>query len=72
MLIHFWTFISVYSEDIHFKMIIHTGYLQEPFYQHGLTLILAWISDHIPSQVWNYLSIPKLQQCNCLYLWMDK
>ena len=27
-----------------------------PFYQHGLMLIPPWISNHIPSLSWNYLS----------------
>ena len=26
---------------------------QGPFYLHGLTLIPAWISYHIPGKVWN-------------------
>ena len=29
------------------------------FYWHGLTLIQAWISNHVG---WNYLSIPKIQR----------
>ena len=34
-----------------------------PFYYHGLTLIPAWISNHIHyKRESNYLSIPKLQQ----------
>ena len=24
-----------------------------PFYQHGLTLIPVWISNHMPSEVWD-------------------
>ena len=39
------------------------------FYQHGLTLIPAWISNHMPN---NYSSIPKLQWCNHWSLRMDK
>ena len=30
----------------------------DPFYQHGLTLIPAWISNHMPSEVWGKLSYP--------------
>ena len=24
-----------------------------PFYKHGLTLIPAWVSNHMPSEVWD-------------------
>ena len=37
-----------------------------PVYKHGLTLIPARINNHIPSMVWNCLSISKLQR---LYRW---
>ena len=32
--------------------------LRGPFYQHGLTLIPAWISNHIPSKVWDEIAYP--------------
>ena len=44
----------------------------QQFYQHGLTLIPEWISNYTHYKVWNYLSIPKLQQGNCWSLGMDK
>ena len=31
-----------------------------PIYQHGLTLILAWISNHMPSEVWDEITDPFL------------
>ena len=30
------------------------------FYQHGLNLIPAWISDHIPGKVWDEITYPFL------------
>ena len=38
-----------------------------PFYHHGLTLISAWISNHIHYEMWgwNYLFIPELQRRHC-------
>ena len=30
----------------------------DPFYQHGLTLIPTWISNHIPSKVWDGITYP--------------
>ena len=29
-----------------------------PFHKHGLTLIPAWISDHMPSKVWDEITYP--------------
>ena len=29
-----------------------------PFYQHGLTLISAWISNYISSKVWEEITYP--------------
>ena len=34
-----------------------------PFYQHGLNLILAWISNHMPSKVWDDIPYP-FPNCN--------
>ena len=31
-----------------------------PFYQYGLTLIPAWISNHMPSKVWDWVTYPFL------------
>ena len=47
---------------------------RDPFYQQGLTLIPACISNRIPSLVlvWNYLSIPKLHRLHCWSLEMYK
>ena len=44
------------------------------FYLHGLTVIPAWISNHMPSKVLVEITypIPKLQRCNCLSLGMYK
>ena len=41
-------------------------------YQHGSTLMSAWISNHMPSKMWDAITIPKLQQCNRWSLRMDK
>ena len=39
---------------------------KQTIYQHDLTLIPAWIkNDTIINVGWNYLSIPKLQRCEC-------
>ena len=43
-----------------------------PFYWHGLTLILAWISHHMFSKVWGEITYPKLQWLHCWCLGMDK
>ena len=29
---------------------------RDPFYEHGLILILAWISNHMLSKVWDEIS----------------
>ena len=34
------------------------------FYQHGITLIPAWISNHMPSRVWHEITYPFLN-FNC-------
>ena len=31
-----------------------------PFYQHGLTLIPAWISNHMPGKMWDEITYPFL------------
>ena len=31
-----------------------------PFYLHGLTLILAWISNHMASKMWDEITYPFL------------
>ena len=31
-----------------------------PFYLHGLTLIPAWISNHMPVKVWDEITYPFL------------
>ena len=31
-----------------------------PFYQHGLTLIPAWISNYMPIKVWDEITYPFL------------
>ena len=38
----------------------HSVYIYVPFYQHGLTLIQAWISNYIHYKVWgkNTYSFP--------------
>ena len=33
-------------------------YSSIPFYQNGLTLIPAWISNHMPSKVWDEITYP--------------
>ena len=35
-------------------------YNSSPFYKHGLTLIPAWISNHMPSKVWDEITYPFL------------
>ena len=36
-----------------------------PFYQHGLTLIPAWISNYMPSEVWDEIIYPFLNFNGC-------
>ena len=31
-----------------------------PFYYHGLTLIPAWITNHLPGKVWDEITYPFL------------
>ena len=42
--------------------------------KHGLTLIPAWISNHMPCKVWDEITYPILnfQQLHCWSLGMDK
>ena len=42
-----------------------------PFYQHGLTLIPAWISNYIYYKVWDEITYPFLT-CNRWRLGIDK
>ena len=35
------------------------------FYQHGLTLIPAWISNHMPGKVWDEITYPFLNFNGC-------
>ena len=32
--------------------------VQGPFYQHGLTLIPAYLSNHMPNKVWGGITYP--------------
>ena len=34
--------------------------ISDPFYSHGLTLIPAWISNHMPGKVWDEITYPFL------------
>ena len=36
-----------------------------PFYQHGLTLIPAWIGNYMPSKVWGEITYPFLNFNGC-------
>ena len=36
-----------------------------PFYKHGLTLIPAWISNHMPGKVWDEITYPFLNFNSC-------
>ena len=40
-----------------YPLLVWTG-SQDPLYQHELTLIPAWISNHLPSKVWNEIAHP--------------
>ena len=55
---------SIPGGDIH---------LWAPFYQHGLTLILAWISNYIHYKLWDEITYPFLNfNCNRWSFGMDK
>ena len=52
-------------------MMLHA--FRDPFYEHGLTLIPATLSNHLPSEVCDkFLSIPKLQRLHRWSLGMAK
>ena len=36
-----------------------------PFYYYGLTLIPAWISNHMPGKVWDEITYPFLNFNGC-------
>ena len=40
-------------------------YPRAPFYKHGYTLIPAWISNHMPSKVWDEITYPFLNFNGC-------
>ena len=40
-------------------------HISSPFYQHGLTLILASISNHMPSKVWDEITYPFINFNGC-------
>ena len=40
-------------------------YSSTPFYQHGLTLISAWISNYMPNKVWDEITYPFLNFNGC-------
>ena len=40
------------------RSLTHVFIIRGPFYQHGLTLIPAWISNHMPSKVWDEITCP--------------
>ena len=45
---------------IHSLALFKTWETCDPFYYHGLTLIPAWISNHLPSKVWGEITYPLL------------
>ena len=45
------------------QLLIHALDTWGPFYKHGLTLILAWISNYILYNVWDEINYPFLN-CN--------
>ena len=47
--------LSVFSLQQSEAMLEHA---KGPFYQYGLTLILAWISNNIPCNVWDEITCP--------------
>ena len=44
---------------------IAQGTIWAPFYWHGLTLIPAWISNHLPGKVWDEITYPFLNFNGC-------
>ena len=45
-----------------------------PFYSYGLTVIPAWISNHIPNNVWGEITyqFPKLNGCTVqVWEWLN-
>ena len=40
-----------------YSVIVHPIH-RDPFYQPGLTLIPAWMSDHMHNEVWNQITSP--------------
>ena len=45
---------------------MHQGHITSgPFYQHGLILISAWISNYMPGKVWDEITYPFLKFYGC-------
>ena len=51
-------------ENSHWKL-EKVNYIYGPFYQHGLTLISAWISNHMPGEMWDEITYPSLNFNGC-------
>ena len=56
--------ISVKECETDTHILIHAN-ISGPFYQHGLTLIPAWISNYIHYKVWDELTYPFLNFNGC-------
>ena len=59
--IHNW-YMMWWSHHCYIKMTWCSSFISTqirgPFYQYGLTLILAWISNQMPSKVWDEIAYP--------------
>ena len=59
-LAHIWS-LTVTFQGVYWLLLVYIM-AKELHLPYGLSLIPAWISNHIHSKGWNFLSIPKLQQ----------
>ena len=52
---------EVMSYNAHYVTVpVTMTFFLDPPYQHGLTFIPAWISDHMPIKVWGEITYPSL------------
>ena len=49
----YWRHLHQLRSHISFQCIPFGIYSRGPFYWHGLTLIIAWISNYMPSKMWD-------------------
>ena len=51
---------SVVTLVLHWTSNMSLSHTWDTFYEHGLTLVSAWIGNHMPSKVWGEITYPFL------------